>query len=106
MNTDDAMSLLCPVCGYGLGFQAWDGDLPSDEICRCCGIQFGYFDAGPTLEHRTSRHNQWRDRWFGLGMPWNEGRSKPPPNWNPKEQLRRIGQDPDSPSGTDRASKS
>lgn len=38
-------STLCPVRGYDLGFQAWDGDSPSDEVCLSCGIQFGYSDA-------------------------------------------------------------
>src|SRR2546421_398332 len=35
----------CPACGYALGFAPWDGESPSDEICPCCGIQFGYDDA-------------------------------------------------------------
>ena len=36
---------LCPACGFNLGFRPWDGESPSDEICPCCHIQFGYHDA-------------------------------------------------------------
>jgi hypothetical protein len=36
---------LCPVCGFGLWFQPWRAESPADEMCPCCGIQFGYDDA-------------------------------------------------------------
>jgi hypothetical protein len=35
----------CPVCGYDLGYPAWQGASASDEICPCCGIHYGYDDA-------------------------------------------------------------
>jgi hypothetical protein len=92
MNVENDASELCPVCGYALGFPAWSGDSASDEICPCCGIQFGYYDAAPTPAERVLRHDRWRERWIELGLLWDEGQSEPPRNWNPKDQLRRIGQ--------------
>lgn len=82
---------LCPVCGYALGFEAWQGDLPSDEICPCCGMQFGYYDSASTLVARSHLQEQWRKRWIECGMRWDDERTKPPANWNPKNQLRGIG---------------
>jgi hypothetical protein len=90
---DHKMCFICPVCGYpGLEEQP-RGDLTggSYEICPSCGIQFGYSDeAGGDEEARKELYKQWRQKWIEGGMIWNEGRSKPPPDWNPREQLRRV----------------
>ncbi len=99
---------LCPVCGYGLGFEPWTDESPSYEICPSCGIQFGYTDASPEgAAGRTRRHAEWRHRWIEEGMLWGgpgqkslptlQHRAwsfllpKPPPGWDPLQQLRRIG---------------
>lgn len=38
-------SATCPACGFsGLVSEPWDDVSPSDEICPCCGIQFGLDD--------------------------------------------------------------
>jgi len=29
-----------------MSFTPWIDDSPADEICPCCGIQFGYDDSG------------------------------------------------------------
>ena len=80
----------CPVCGYELGFPAWKQLSPSDEICPSCGIQFGYDDfAGGDLEQRQQIYKKWREDWITKGMFWWSNR-KPPEDWNPREQLRRI----------------
>lgn len=49
---------ICPVCGYGM-------DLPASDynICQCCGVEFGYEDAGTT-------HEELRSRWIARGAPW------------------------------------
>jgi hypothetical protein len=85
-------STICPVCGYDLGFSPWDGDSPSDEICPSCGMQFGYYDftTAEELERRIAIYAEWRQRWVNEGMPWN-GAGRPPPDWNPAEQLKRLG---------------
>jgi hypothetical protein len=84
-------STICPVCGYDLGFPAWDDDSPSDEICPCCGIQFGYTDfAGGDAHQRNELYQKWRDNWIRDGMAWDCGTSQPPPGWNAAEQLKRI----------------
>ena len=82
---------LCPVCGYELGFKAWDGGSPSHEICPSCGIQFGYQDAfaGRDEVSRGFIHHGWRTRWMRDGMPWSSG-NQAPLNWNPSEQLKKV----------------
>lgn len=81
----------CPVCGFDLGFRAWDGDSPSDEICPSCGMQFGYYDSTPDgAQGRAAIYAEWRRRWVEEGMPWN-GASPPPTGWSPAEQLTRLG---------------
>jgi hypothetical protein len=85
---------LCYVCGFDLGFRPWDGPFPSDEICPCCGIQFGYHDAWAAASDekgRTKIYAKWREDWIAAGMPWR-GRGEPAPQgWNPSEQLKRVG---------------
>ena len=79
---------ICPVCGYDLGYVPWD----SQEICPSCGMQFGYFDATPEgPEGRRRIYAEWRQRWIADGMPWNDEGQPPPPDWNPTEQLKRLG---------------
>jgi len=87
-----ATRFLCPVCGFDLGFPAWDGDSPSDEICPSCGIQFGYNDArGATDSERRIIYTQWREQWMDKGMPWCGASRRRPPEWDPIKQLARIG---------------
>lgn len=83
----DSINETCPVCGFMLDFQPWDGASPSDEICPCCGMQFGYYDATPNgASGRLAIYREWRQRWIDDGMKWT-GETPPPPNWNPREQL-------------------
>lgn len=90
------MGFVCPVCGYpDLENQPHDAEGgASDEICPSCGIQFGYSDepmacGGPDLPPEEI-YRLWRQKWIAEGMIWDKGRSKPPPNWDPQEQLRKI----------------
>jgi len=84
------MSYACPVCGYDLGFEAWSGDFPSDEICPSCGLQFGYDDAlGGKQELRPDFYRTWREKWMLNGYKWSS-HIVPPQNWNPQEQLKKI----------------
>lgn len=85
---------LCPVCGYDLGFEPWVEDSASDEYCPSCGIQFGYHDvteASGIIGTREQIYVQWRERWVSGRMKWDSKGISPPSNWNPKEQLKRIG---------------
>jgi hypothetical protein len=81
----------CPVCGHSLDFKPWRGDSAADELCPCCGIQFGYDDAaGGDPDERKRVHREWRQRWISSGMPWSSVGKKPPPDWDPREQLKRL----------------
>ena len=73
------MSKLCPVCGYQLDCPAWSDDLPSFEICPCCGTQFGYDDfCGGDADARRNWWRQARRDWVANGMQWWS--DNPPPD--------------------------
>lgn len=73
----------CPACNYPLGFQPWKNNLPSDEICPSCGIQFGYDDAkGKNEEERKDIYTEWREKWIKSGKKW-WSETKKPNDWNP-----------------------
>lgn len=57
----------CRVCGYLPEDPPWgaSGDLPSFEICPCCGLEWGYEDSGLLSTQR------FRARWIGKGAPWS-----------------------------------
>jgi hypothetical protein len=84
------MSFVCPVCGFpGLIGRPRGLRLggPSDEICRCCGYQFGYTDDLLEIDDAT-----WRERWIAEGMPWRD-LEPPPVGWDPKTQLAALTTD-------------
>jgi hypothetical protein len=77
----------CPACGYELGFKPWNGRRPSEAVCGCCGIQFGYDDADP--EGRDGVYLAWRRQWVTEGMPWWSPNG-PTKGWDPVRQLERV----------------
>ena len=80
------MSHICPVCGYsGLYKAAYDGPEASYEICPSCNFQFGYDDHSEGFTFQ-----QWRAQWIAKGMPWKAIGIKPPPGWNPSEQVAKV----------------
>jgi rRNA maturation protein Nop10 len=82
---------LCPVCGYLLHAPAWVGDLPSDDICPSCGIQFGYADAAPgSPARRQEIYRAWRRNWIEGGTKWHSTAQDPPAGWDQVKQLQRI----------------
>ncbi len=84
---------LCLACGFDLGFPAWDGDFPSDEICPCCGIQFGFDDVTALTEKISSRnifYLGWRSKWKLDGMRWWSESRMPTEDWDPVRQLENI----------------
>lgn len=88
LNLKLPMPYTCPVCGLpGLTeIPRTEKGAGSYEICPSCGFQFGVSD-----DNRGFTYEQWRERWIKHGMPWDKGRTKPPPGWDPQEQLRNIG---------------
>jgi len=66
----------CPVCGYGLTKPAADF-----TICPCCGIEFGYGDAGKSYQ-------ELRDEWVEYGTHWSSKVVTQPADWDPWKQLK------------------
>jgi len=74
------MSYNCPVCGFdGMPFPATD-----NNICSCCGTEFGYHD-------RRTSHDELRRIWISKGAPWFSRAMSPPPNWDWVSQLYKSG---------------
>ncbi|MFM8930704.1 MAG: hypothetical protein ACKOS8_02355 [Gemmataceae bacterium] len=83
---------ICPVCGYCLNFVPWDGELPADEMCPCCGLQFGYDDfGGSSPEGRQLIYDTWRVKWINSGMKWQSVGISAPQIWDPILQLKTAG---------------
>ena len=62
------MKNICPVCGFDKLFEPPYNKkgVGSDEICPCCGFQFG-LDDYPDKEYAIEK---WRDDWTARGRPW------------------------------------
>src|SRR5262249_8916054 len=87
-GVDALKNIFCLVCGYKLDFIPWQDGVPSDELCPCCGIQFGYDDAaGGNLDKRNLIYKEWRNIWISEGMPWKSRGIDKPVDWDPKKQL-------------------
>lgn len=89
-EVDDALSTLCPACGFDAGEPPWQGGGGSHEICLSCGLQFGYQDSLAKGDPENAFYHGWRSCWLTHGAPWSGHGSRPPPNWDPKEQVRRF----------------
>jgi hypothetical protein len=76
---------VCPVCNYdGLFEKPYNSEgYGSDEICPCCGYQFGYDDYP---DPKTGQR-EWRKKWIDEGYKWFSRGRKPPEGWDAKKQL-------------------
>jgi hypothetical protein len=73
------MKYMCPVCGYHME------DPPRDyNICPSCGTEFGSAAASRGYDVLRAEWLRTGPRWWSLSEP-------APANWNPFEQVARIG---------------
>jgi hypothetical protein len=81
------MKNICPVCKYdGLLNPVYDNrGVGSDEICPCCGFQFGCDD----FPNKDESIVKWRKHWISLGCKWFSRKTLPPIDWNAEEQMKR-----------------
>ena len=82
---------ICPVCGYdGLDEPPFnERGAGSDDICPCCGFQFGLDDF--PYEDRERLVAEWRERWADGGCVWKfPSDGLPPEGWDPQAQLART----------------
>lgn len=79
----------CFVCNYNeLLEPPFDEEgVPSDEICPCCGIHYGYDDDD--VPDKEAVYKKWRDNWVSNGCVWFSKGRRPPVGWNSIEQLNR-----------------
>jgi hypothetical protein len=92
----------CPVCGYPDLFERpWSDGSPSDEICPCCGTQFGYDDAlgADHIDARQRIYRELRRAWVAAGSPWFSVSRRPPPRWNPAAQTNALTANIATPTG-------
>lgn len=81
----------CPACGYsGLKSPPHNpvSGGASDEICPCCGFQFGFDD-----DDRHISYEEWRVQWVSNGMRWFSAGQNPPDNWDAASQVRALESD-------------
>jgi len=77
------MNYTCPVCGFPeMPFPPQD-----NNICSCCGTEFGYHDC-------SLSHSQLRQMWIGRGAPWFSTALTAPPDWNAAKQLKEFLSNP------------
>lgn len=62
------MKYICPVCNYDELFEPPydESGTGSDEICPCCGFQFGYDD----FPNKEAEIMLWREKWIKGGRKW------------------------------------
>lgn len=72
------MNNICPVCKYdGLYEPPYDEfGVGSDEICPCCGFQFGCDD----FPDKDKQIKLWREKWILGGCQWFSILRKPSVN--------------------------
>lgn len=79
------MGYKCLVCNYdGLFEEPYINGIASDEICPCCGFQYGYDD----FDKNENVYEKWRDKWIEKGYDWYSRGRKAPENWDITEQLK------------------
>jgi DNA-directed RNA polymerase subunit RPC12/RpoP len=86
---NDLTKYLCPSCGYKFTSALYNEDKEfeaTDEICPSCGYQYGYTDINSGFSFKD-----WRHQWVSNGMPFEHQIANSGPNWDPIEQLKRIG---------------
>jgi hypothetical protein len=79
----------CRACGFDhFPDHPWgeDGELPTHNICGCCGVEYGYSDETPEGCHAIRKHWVETERCAF----WSWPREKPPADWSPSRQLRMV----------------
>ncbi|WBW98367.1 hypothetical protein [Oceanirhabdus sp. W0125-5] len=74
----------CHVCGYSdLDEAPWEGNIPTHNICDCCGVEFGYEDC------KEENVEKFRCKWINNGCIWFNKELKPD-DWDYEKQLENI----------------
>lgn len=76
---------VCRVCGAEQLDPPWgeDGQIPSYDICDCCGVEFGYEDMN------LESIKRYRQKWLDSGANWFRKKNKSE-NWSLDRQLQNI----------------
>ena len=78
-------NIYCGVCGFQNDEYPWgkDGELPTFDLCSCCGIQHGYEDID------ASSLRKQRLKWIANGSEWLIQKLEPD-NWDYRDQLKNV----------------
>ncbi|WP_173714616.1 hypothetical protein [Clostridium beijerinckii] len=78
----------CPVCNYNeLDEAPYNArGYGSDEICPCCGFQFGCDD----YPNKEEGQKKWREKWIKNGYKWYSKSILPSKGWDPRKQIEKI----------------
>lgn len=82
----------CPVCGFEHTEPTHYSDTGisgSQEICPCCGTQFGYDDCASNNDETIKRWENLRRKWVKDGKKWLST-SKKPKGWDAEKQLKKV----------------
>jgi hypothetical protein len=84
MHNDDKI-YRCRVCGIFNEEPPWGerGNLPTFNICECCGVEFGYEDSS------IGGIRSYRKKWIESRYKWFSPKHKPS-DWSPEEQMIHI----------------
>lgn len=77
------MENICPVCDFNGLYEPPYNKFGhgSDEICPCCGFQFGLDEDG--YSDKEAAYDGWRRKWARKGCPWFSNFRLPEKEWNP-----------------------
>lgn len=85
-NNTHMVEHFCRVCGLYNESPTWENNnIPSHNICPCCGVEFGYED------YSLDWAREYRQKWLQKGATWFNAKQKPS-NWDLAQQMKNIPQ--------------
>lgn len=81
LNNDEFICRICGLIQYDITWD--DNNIPSHNICDCCGVECGYEDCS------LDNIKQYRNNWLKSYSEWFNKKHKPM-DWSLENQLLNI----------------